>query len=121
MHNTKGNFITYRSYAQYQYKFTDNLSVFGGVNALANSINSDFAIEPRAGLEWKIDPLQTLTFGYGKHSQMQPASVYYLQYNDSINNRYIQTNNNTGLTKADHLVLGYSYQIFENLRIKCKN
>ncbi len=85
---------------------------------LTNSINKDYAIEPRAGLEWKIKPKQSLTLGYGKHSQMQPTSVYFLQYHDTINNNFILTNINTGLTKADHFVLGYSNQLFNNFNFK---
>jgi len=120
LHNTNDNYLTYRAYAQYQYKFTDDFSLFAGVNGLAYSINTDFAIEPRAGLEWKLNSKQSLTLGYGKHSQLQPAATYFLQYNDTINNQYLLTNKNIGLTKADHLVLGYSFQLFNNFRLKAE-
>jgi hypothetical protein len=118
LHNTKENFLNYRAYTQYQYKFTDVLSLFSGINILANSINADFSIEPRTGIEWKLNDLQTISLGYGKHSQMQPASVYFLEYNDTVNHITLLTNKNLGLTKADHFVLGYSYQLNENLRFK---
>ncbi len=120
LHNTNGSYYTYRPYAQYQYKLNDNLSIFGGLTAFGNTVNSNISTEPRAGIEWKTGKNQAITFGYGKHSQMQPSAVYYLQYNDTISNRYLQTNKNTEMTKADHLVLGYSYQISDNIRLKAE-
>lgn len=118
LHNTKDNFLTYRFYTQYQYKFSDYLSLYAGVNTLSNSINKDFSIEPRTGIEFKFRNYHSFTLGYGRHSQMQPATVYFLQYNDSINNSLILTNKNLGLTKANHFVFGYSYKIFEDLNFK---
>jgi hypothetical protein len=118
LHNTDGTYLMYRTYAQYQHKFSDNLAFFAGVNAFANSINSDFAVEPRLGLEWKIGNLQTISVGLGEHSQMQPASVYFLQYNDTVNHKFVETNKEMGLTKAEHAVLGYSLKVFENVRFK---
>lgn len=121
IHNTDGFYNVYRPYAQYQYKFNDNLSIYGGLTMLANSINDDMAIEPRTGLEWTVNAAHSLSLGFGKHSQMQPASVYYLQYDDTVSNQFLQTNLETGLTKANHYVLGYTWNINTNIRLKAES
>ncbi len=113
-----GNYMVYRAYSQYQHKFSDNLTAYAGIDFLKTSLSNDYSIEPRAGMEWKFSPLQSFTLGYGKHSQIQPPMIYFLQYNDSVNNTYKLTNKNTGLTKADHIVLGYNYLLSANLRLK---
>ncbi len=120
LHDVDASYTIFRPYAQYVYKLTDQMSFFGGMNFLANTINHSFSLEPRAGMEWAISPVQSVTIGFGKHSQMQPASVYYLQYEDTIQNRYLETNKELGLTKADHYVLGYNYQFSEQTRIKAE-
>ncbi len=118
LHNTDGDFITFRPYAQYQYKFNDNLSIYGGVSGFANTINQHYAAEPRAGLEWMLSKQHSLSFGFGKHSQLQPASVYFTQHHDTINNKYSLTNTNLAMTKADHFVIGHAWQISNTIRLK---
>jgi len=118
LRNVDGNFLTYRAYTQFQHKFTDDLTAYAGINLFSVSLNNEISIEPRAGIEWKFTPLQTISFGFGMHSQMQPNQIYFLQYNDTINNKYIQTNKKIGLSKADHFVLGYSFLLSTNLKFK---
>lgn len=113
-----GNYIVYRAYSQYQHKFTENIVSYVGVNFLKTSLSDDYSIEPRIGLEWKLNPVQTLSLGYGKHSQIQPSLVYFLQFNDTVNHKFVQTNKNIGFSKADHIVLGYNNLLSTNLRFK---
>ncbi|HJX72409.1 MAG TPA: TonB-dependent receptor, partial [Bacteroidales bacterium] len=68
--NTKANMSLYRAYAQWQYKFNDQLSACAGLNFQHFGLNNESVIEPRLSMKWSINTKQSLSFGYGKHSQI---------------------------------------------------
>ena len=118
LHNTDGDFITYRPYAQYQHRINNNVTLYGGVTGFASPINHNLSIEPRTSLEWLFSKKQSLSLGYGNHSQMQPASVYFTQHHDTTNNTYKLTNTQLDYTKAHHFVIGHSWQMSKNMKLK---
>jgi len=116
--NTKANMQLYRAYAQWQHKLNDRLSAVIGLNFQHFALNNESAFEPRIGIKWDMNDKQSLSFGYGKHSQMQPKIIYYTITHDTINNVDFTTNEDVKFTRAEHLVLGYDYLINQNFRIK---
>jgi hypothetical protein len=104
-------------YLQLKYKPSDNLTFNIGVHANYFSINSNsFSVEPRAGMRWNFAKDQTLSFGYGMHSQMQPAYIYYHQVKDT-SGRYVMQNKDLGFSKAQHFVLGYERALGQSTRM----
>lgn len=116
----RDNFGLLRAYGQWEHRFTSGLTSYLGLNYQYLTLNSSSAVEPRAGLMWEINPVQTLNFGIGMHSQMQPRMMYYVQ---SLNNfgNYELSNKDLGFSKSLHFVLGYNYLIAENLRLKAES
>jgi hypothetical protein len=119
--NTRANMMLYRAYAQWQHKFSDQLSAYAGLNFQHFGLNSESAIEPRLSMKWSINPKHAFSLGYGKHSQMQPKIIYYTLTHDTINNIDFTTNEDVKFTRADHFVLGYDYLINKDFRIKIES
>ncbi|HWY36754.1 MAG TPA: TonB-dependent receptor, partial [Nitrosopumilaceae archaeon] len=81
------------------------------------TLNKSYSIEPRAGLKYQLCEKQTLSIGYGIHSQMQPTDVYFYR-SIKADGTYDQSNKNLGFTKSQHFVLGYDVLPFKDWRIK---
>lgn len=62
-------------------------------------------------MKWKIHPKQSVSLGYGLHSQLQPIYIYTVKteigYNSSGQRLYKETNNNLRFTKSNQFVAGY--------------
>jgi len=114
--DTKGDFVSFQGYAQWKYKFTHKLELNTGVHSLYTQFNNSISIEPRAALKWDINDKQSLNFGLGVHSRMEPSSIY---FEDIIVNGII-TNPNKSLKTAqsNHYVISYNRNFSEHLRIK---
>ena len=108
-----------RAFNQWQYKFNDNISITPGVDFMLFTLNKKFAAEPRMGLTWKVADNHKLNIGYGMHSRVQPMYSYYneTRLNDGS---YVTTNENLDFTRAHHGVVGYDWNIRENLRLKAE-
>jgi hypothetical protein len=105
-----------RTYSQWSYKITENLSFNPGVNILHFALNNKLAIEPRAGISWDFAPAQRLSFGYGIHNKLQELAIYFIE--SQANNKTVQSNRNLDFTQAEHFVLGYDLKINENMLLK---
>ena len=115
--NNKGNTQTLQAFGQWNYRITDKLTLNTGLHFLLLTLNNSYSVEPRASLKYAIDPRQSLTFGYGLHSQVQPIGVYFADFELPNGTRY-RPNEKLGLSKAQHLVIGYDHMLTENLHIK---
>jgi len=115
--DVKGSLNMYQAYAQWKHKFSDNFNFNIGLHYQFFDLNRSQAIEPRAGLEWKISATQSLSFGYGLLSQTQPKVIYFVE-TELDNGESINTNIDLGFTKSQQFVLGYNHQLGRNLRFK---
>ena len=112
-----GNISLIRGYGQWQHRFNDNLTLNLGLYSQFIDINNEVVAEPRLGLKYNLSGSQSLSFGYGKHSEMMPRHYYFLQtHNDD--GSYILTNKETELLKSHQLVLGYDKLFTKNTRFK---
>ena len=116
--NINSNMELLRAYAQWQHNFTNNLTGYAGIHSQHFVLNGETAIEPRLSLRWQFTPKQSINIGFGKHSQLQPKSTYFVQTYDSITNSYHQTNTDLKFTKSNHYVFGYNYLIKPDFRLK---
>jgi len=77
--------ILYEGYVNWQHKFSDELTLNSGLHYQYYDLNLESALEPRLGLQWQFAPNQSLSVGYGLHSQIQPRSVYfYKEYHNGV-------------------------------------
>ena len=115
--DANGNMELLQTYAQWKHRFTNDLSINAGLHFQYFGLNNSTAIEPRAGIEWRITERQRLSFGYGLHSQTQPKVLYFAQSQLDDGN-YSQSNKNLDFTQSNQFVLAYNNVISKNLRVK---
>jgi len=114
----RGEMAMLRTYGQFQHKFGEKLTGYAGIHAQYFGLNNELLPEPRLGLNWKPDQQNTVSLGYGLHSQIQAKAVYFAQTWDSISRTYSTTNENLGSTRSNHFVLGYNRLFNADFRLR---
>ena len=68
-------------------------------------------------MKWKFANSQSITFGYGKHSQLQSLSLYLVDIEDSENGKE-PVNKDLDFNKSQHFVISYDNLPVKDLRLK---
>ena len=108
-----GSATSLDAFAQWQYRATERLTLNAGAHGIYFFLNSTAAVEPRAALKYTINERQSLSIGYGLHSQLQPLGVYFIEDADGA-----QPNRSLKPTKAQHLVLSFDQSLPGNWHLK---
>lgn len=128
--NTQSSFNLIQPFLQFNHKFTDNITINTGLFSQFLTLNNTYSVEPRAGIKWDITDRQTLSFGYGLHSQIQPTYMYFAAPDslvrdgkailNNVDGVKVQDNLNIGMSKSQHFVLGYDFFLNNYLKIKAE-
>ncbi len=113
--NDNPQFALLQPYVSYKHKFTDNFVVTGGLHYSYFTLNNTTSgIEPRGGAKWTLKKGGALSVGIGRHSQVQPIYTYFyvLPGNDKPHNQ------NMGMTKSRHFILGYTKSLKKHFGLK---
>ncbi|MBK7341632.1 MAG: hypothetical protein IPJ06_00150 [Saprospiraceae bacterium] len=112
-----GSTYTVRAFAQWRYRISRDLSVNMGVNGIWFDLSRSWALDPRAGLVWNLSRKSTISAAVGIHSQIQPLYLYLqnLKNEDGTIGMY---NQNIGLTRSQHYILGFDRILTINLHWK---
>ena len=120
----ENNLVVFQSFMEWKHRFSNALTLYGGLNYQHFFMNHTYSIEPRTSLKWRFKENQSISVGYGLHSQLQPFFYYLVQtpLTDDIWDRdnYIQTNRDLEFTKSHHVAMGYDFSISSNLRFKAE-
>jgi hypothetical protein len=108
---------TTQGFATWMNRVTEKLSLQLGVHYLGLAINETYSVEPRAGIKYTVNEKQSLSLGYGLHSQIQPIGVYFAEVSDS-SGKVFTPNKNLELTKSHHVVVGYDRMLKPWLHVK---
>jgi len=114
--NAEGSSFTAQAFSELSYHASEKWTLNGGLHYLHFLLNNSNSLEPRASAQYKLSSTQSLSFGYGLHSQLQPLGVYFTD--TTINGIKYQPNKDLGLSKSHHFVLAYDKIINEHMRIK---
>ena len=106
-----------RGYAQFQHRFTDQLTLNTGLYTQYLDINKEITLEPRLGVKYQWGGGNGLSFGYGKHSSTIPRLTYFLQ-STLADNTIEMKNKEVKMIKSHQWVVGYDKLLSENFRIK---
>ena len=117
--NAKGKASTMQLFSQWNYRISEQLTLNSGLHFLYLSTNQTSSLDPRASLKYEISDIQSISFGYGHHSQIQPVGIYETQV-EQPNGSFTKPNENLGLNKAHHFVFGYDRSINKYMRIKAE-
>lgn len=111
-----GNSTIFQSYFQWKYRATDKLTLNSGLHFLHFAKTNSSAVEPRLGLNYKLNNKHSLSFGAGLHSRAERLSTYLVKAD--ANTQFLNTN--LGLSKALHYVLGYNWRLSKNTHFKAE-
>jgi hypothetical protein len=116
--DAEGSTQLWQSYAQWQFRASEALALNAGLHHMYFNLNGSSSLEPRLGARWAFAPQQTLSFGFGVHSRLDPLVNYFASFRTDENASYTQPNKNLDLTKSRHYVLGYERTLSDDLRLK---
>ncbi len=117
LYKTKNSTTLLKGFTNYYHRFSNTVSTNIGLYSQWFSLNKSWSVEPRWNIKYQFQPNQSLSFGTGLHSQMQPLEVYYYQTPD-ISGKMQLTNKNLDFVKSLHTVLGYDINFSNHIRLK---
>lgn len=113
----QGNTSLWQAYSSWQYRITDNLIMTNGLHFMYFNFNQTWSLEPRAAIKWSVTSGQTLSLGYGEHSQTNEIMVYFRQtlMPDAT---YRRLNEHLSLVKSRHMVAAYDLSLATHTHLK---
>ncbi len=110
-----------RGFTQWQHSFNAKLTAYAGVHSLYFKQSKEWVWEPRASLKYSFAHQQSLSAGYGKHSQIQPKLVYFIESYIPEDDSYYRSNEKIKMTRANHYVLAYEKILGQDFRLKLES
>ncbi|GAB2581965.1 carboxypeptidase regulatory-like domain-containing protein [Spirosoma areae] len=110
------NAQTLQAFGQLNYRLSEPLTVNIGLHYLRLFLNGTDALEPRGSVRWAFRSGQSLSLGYGLHSQTQNPAI--LLANQPLGDATRLSNRNLGFTRSHHVVLAYDRKLTDYLRLK---
>lgn len=117
--DSKKNAGLLKAFANFQHRFTDKLSSNFGVYYQLFTLNNAYSIEPRWNIKYQFRPNQSVSFGAGLHSQVQPLEVYFYESQNNLG-QTVLTNKELDLVRSVHGVIGYDINFSRQLRLKAE-
>ncbi len=116
------NLNLFQSHLQWKHRFNNYLTMNTGLHYQHFLFNNSISVEPRIGIKYQFIKNQSVSVGYGLHSQLQPLFYYFVKTRifapNSSDYSYIETNHDLGFTKSNQFVLSYDWSITSNFRLK---
>jgi hypothetical protein len=112
--NSNASCYLLQYYTQSKISLSSKITLNAGLHAQYFELNKQNVIEPRTSISWNFTPKQTITLGYGMHSQTEMIQVYLIQRNNDFINK------NLKFSQAQHFILGYDWSINQNLHFKAE-
>ena len=109
---------TVQGFGQWNYRLSDQLTLNAGLHYLRLNLNGSSALEPRGSLQWAFAPNQSLSVGYGLHSQLQNPATYFVMPATQTGATPALSNRNLGFTRSHHYVLAYDRRLSQYMRLK---
>lgn len=106
-----------QAFAQGNLRLSEQLTFNAGLHYLRLLLNGTDAIEPRGSVRWAFAPRQSISLGYGLHSQIQTIATYFSRATGAETGVALP-NRNLKFTRSHHVVAGYDWSINDHLRIK---
>lgn len=103
----------WQAFTQTKIRASESFEVLLGMHSQYFALNDQLTLEPRASMTYRMDAFRSISLGYGNHSQMEDAKIYFVR--DQNNNT---PNADLKMARAHHVVLSYDWAINDNLRLK---
>ena len=112
-----GNTVLVRPFVQHKYRWTEKLTLVSGIYAQLLTLNSDISIEPRVGMNYNLNNKQTVSLGYGMHSQMHSVELYFRQV-QLADGSDAKPNQDLSFTKSQHFIASFQHAFKHGIRAK---
>ncbi len=106
-----GNSFLLQLYSQSKYAINEKLFMNLGFHMQHFTLNGNTTYEPRAGISWQINPLNSLSFGYGNHSMLDLLSIYFITRD--VGGNIERPNEGLNFSRAHHFVISFDHSISE--------
>jgi hypothetical protein len=103
-------------YSQSKFNLSSRFEFNLGMHGLYFDMNKEVVLEPRIGATYHFTDRQSISLAYGKHSRMEPQSLYFARFMEG--NEVTYPNKMLSLSKAHHFVLAYDINLSPNIRLK---
>lgn len=103
------------AFVHWKYQTGKNMEISPGMHFFFSGINHEILAEPRISLLLHLPKNQSLSFGSGLHSRIEPFSVYNYMVKVSKTER-IALNKGIKTTKAFHITFGYNKSFGNHFR-----
>ncbi|MEQ8425781.1 MAG: TonB-dependent receptor [Cyclobacteriaceae bacterium] len=117
--DSKGDVSTIQLFSQWNYRASEKLTLNAGAHFLSLTSNNTWSLEPRVSAKYSLDEKQSLSLGYGLHSQIQPVGIYETEIT-ATDGSVTKPNQNIGLNKSHHFVVAYDKSISQFTRLKAE-
>ena len=111
------NVSTIRNFVSWKHRLNKDITIVSGFHNMNVLYNNKSTLEPRFAVNWKLNPTNSINFGYGKHSNMESIHNYFAKV-EQEDGSVTEPNKNLGLLKAHHFVISYEKRFGKNLRAK---
>lgn len=115
----KGTTYSLQGFLSWKYRLSETVTLTNGLHYMQLGLNNANSIEPRSALKWEIADNKALTLGFGLHSRLESASTYLAKVPNE-DGSLSTPNENLGLSKAAHYVIGYDHFFGPNLHMKAE-
>ncbi|WP_258102935.1 TonB-dependent receptor [Marinoscillum sp. MHG1-6] len=112
-----GNANVTQTFTTWKYRMNENWTMITGFHYLYYDLNKTQSFEPRLGFRYQINEKQSVNFGAGIHSKLEPISIYLSKSTDGLGNT-ILPNKDLKPGKAAHFVVGYDRSLGSNTHFK---
>ena len=115
----KGMAFLTQPYLQWKYKPSEKLTLNTGLHLqfLHLEQNRSRSVEPRMGINYRINKNHTLSYGIGLHSQMLPTYIYFARL-DNSSGGLVEPNRKLDYIRSFHNVLAWDYYLNPEWRFK---
>lgn len=115
--NAGGEYATLQAFGSWKFRVNERLTLVNGVHTIWLPMNGTYSVEPRLAARYQLDENKTVTLGYGLHGQTQPIGIYKAQVINA-DGSYRKPNENLGMNKSHHIVIGYEHLLNKHLYLK---
>ncbi len=112
--NIDNNISTIRNFFAWKHRFNQDITMVMGFHNMNVLYNKKSTLEPRIAFNWKLSTKNTLSAGYGNHSNMESIHNYFAKVQQA-DGSITEPNKDLDLLKAHHFVVGFERRFSENL------
>jgi len=109
----KGSSTLLSAYTNSTYDVSEKTTLNIGFNTQLFTLNNHYTLEPRVGINHKLNQKHKLGFAYGLHSRLDRINYYFIK-----NSSNEEVNKNLDFTKSHHLVASYDVNFTDKIHLK---